>query len=492
MSKLSEKRVDPPIYGEDTVFPSLFYGSRLFVKIFLGLWAALVLTAAIVAVYTYIYHFEPETRRLYLLGKDILEENAQMVVDAYEKDGFEQAKSVSFPGNYWFLDDKLDNIFACCGKELTSSKSHKYRLLKREEIIHKAGDKAVALATRLFKGQLPDSEEFNGELLIGSLQKGESGKFYVLISYIPSKLLRQQRILTAQLKKTLPLFLLVTAVLCFILARYMTRPILELRKASRRFAGGIFTARVESGIEEHFDEIGDLARDFNEMAVKIENLINGQARLFGDISHELRTPLARLQICVELMQKKASDTDQQMLKRIEKEVGQMNKLIEQVLQLAKLEHDCIAPVKSEVDLARLLQKVCADVEFEGEVRSVQIDLEAPDSLLINASSELLGRALENILRNALCFSPDNSSIKVKLAKEQQGIVIAVKDQGPGVPEDQLSSIFNPFYRVEEDRDRQTGGAGLGLTIAQRAVHMHNGTIRLQNIQPSGLQVIINL
>lgn len=492
MPKLPDKRPSVNVGGEEAVVASAFYGSGLFVKIFLGLWAALVLTAAVVAVYTYVYHFEPETRRLYLMGKDILEENAQMVVDAYEKDGVEQAKSVSFPGNYWFLDHKLDNIFAHCPKELNSSKSHKYRSLKREEITSKVRDKAVSLATRLFKGELPDSEEFNGELLIGSLQKGESGNSYVLISYIPSKVLRQHRILKAQLKKTLPLFLIVTAVLCFILARYMTRPILELRKASRRFAGGNFTARVEPGIEKHFDEIGDLARDFNEMAGKIEDLICGQNRLFGDISHELRTPLARLQVCVELMQKKASNTEQQMLDRIEKEIGRMDKLIEQVLQLAKFEHDCIAPAKAEIDMAGLLRKICADVEFEGKVRSVRINLEAPDSLLINASAELLGRAFENILRNALSFSPENSVIMVKLAKEQQDIVIVVTDEGPGVPEDQLSSIFNPFYRVEEDRDRRTGGAGLGLTIAQRAVQTHNGTIKLQNIQPTGLQVIIKL
>lgn len=478
-----------------------FHGSGLFLKFFLWFWGAVVLTGIIVTIYAYFYHFIPENRKMYRIGKELLEENGQMIVEAYEKIGVEAALKFRHPGPFWLFDAELNNLFAGhMGKMKFRRKfppemegpppgpppedDFMENLKNRENEIR-------AIAARLLISPTSEIEDIPAENIIGSVITSESGKKYVIISHIPSKI-KHQKFLLWRLGEAMPFFLFFTAASCLAMARYMVKPVAELSEASRKFAGGDLSARAGKSAESRLDEIGDLAVDFNEMADKIETLIRSQRRLFSDISHELRSPLARLQITVELLQKKNSEADQSMLGRIEKEIHRMNEMIEEVLNYSKLETENIEISMSETSLAEILQKVCNDASFEGKSRNCHISLRMSEKPRIKAAVGLIERAVENILRNALKYSPDNSEIEVSLEVVDKTIVISIADQGPGVPETELEKLFSPFYRYQEDRDRKTGGVGLGLAIAQRAIKLHKGTIQLENRPEGGLRAKIFL
>jgi two-component system sensor histidine kinase CpxA len=290
--------------------------------------------------------------------------------------------------------------------------------------------------------------------------------------------------------------LLIGGLFCFWLARYLSTPIVQLRGMTQELAAGDLTARVNDKLLKRHDEIGHLGRDFNVLAGRVESLVEAQSRLLGDISHELRSPLTRQGVALALARRQAGPEATAALDRIERESQRLNELIGQLLTLSRIESGAERSEKVEIDLAAVIKEVTDDADFEahGRDRSVQIIKNEP--LKINGVPDLVRSAIENVVRNAVRYTDEGTQVDISLTSESvddhRVAVIKVRDHGKGVPEESIKEIFRPFYRVEDDRDRKTGGAGLGLSIAARAVRLHQGTIKASNATNGGLIVEIRL
>jgi signal transduction histidine kinase len=339
----------------------------------------------------------------------------------------------------------------------------------------------------------------------------------------------------------LTLGLLAVVVLCWALARHLSRPVLDLQHAVERFGGGDTSVRSRS---RRSDEIGRLARAFDAMADRIDELVQGQRRLLLDISHELRSPLARLTIATDLL--RADPHDEASLAQIELEADRLNQLIGEILQASRPDSPETKRRFAPVRLDTLLREVVDACRIEAaDGRRLELTIDCVDSIdhanradsadsadgvdpadranrseqsgvTVFGNGELLRRAIENVLRNALRYAPPQTAVDVTLcapastptsaaasasapamtlatasAPTARDLRVTVRDRGPGVPDAVLPHLFTPFYRFEADRDRSTGGVGLGLAIARRAVELHGGHIIARNAQP-GLQVEIRL
>lgn len=290
--------------------------------------------------------------------------------------------------------------------------------------------------------------------------------------------------------------LIIGGLFCFWLARYLTAPIVKLRGTTHELADGNLAARVSDKLARRRDEIGYLGRDFNLMAGRIETLVEAQQRLLRDISHELRSPLTRLGVALELVRRRAGPDAATGLDRIEREAGSINEMIGQLLTLSRVESGAYRLNKIEIDLCSLLQKVTDDADFEARSRDRSVRITSCEASTISGVPELLKSATENVVRNAVRHTDKSTEVEISLRREgleaEKYAVISVRDHGAGVPEESIDEIFRPFYRVEDARDRRTGGAGLGLAIAARAVHLHAGTIKAVNAPDGGLIVEIRL
>jgi two-component system sensor histidine kinase CpxA len=286
--------------------------------------------------------------------------------------------------------------------------------------------------------------------------------------------------------------LLATAILvCYALALYLTTPITKLRQATNKLADGDLKTRVTQRIQSRHDELGDLARDFDVMAERIESLITSQQRLARDVSHELRSPLARLNVALEIAKQKSTPETAPLLDRIGSESNRLNEMISRLLTLAQLESGSVEVERERVDLSELVRDVAADANFEAEANGKFVEVTAADPSVVLGSESLLRSAIENVLRNAVRYTPDRSVVEVRLSKTNGSALLSVSDKGGGVPEAELGNIFKPFYRIGESRERKTGGIGLGLAIAQRAIAAHKGTIAARNAG-GGLTIDIGL
>lgn len=319
--------------------------------------------------------------------------------------------------------------------------------------------------------------------------RSNRGKSYVFLATVPPRGARGRwsRLFLAAL-------VLTGAFLCYALARQVTFPIVYLRGLTSRVASGDLTARVAlPKVLGRQDEIGGLALDFNRMASRIEKLVKSQRRLIADVSHELRSPLTRLQLAVGLL-RRAEPVSRPYLSRIEREVERLNTLIAQLLTLSRLECLDQAPPMESVDLHALVEEIAADADFEATSgdRSVRLVESTPCS--IRGARDLLRSAVENVVRNALQYTDSNTQVQIRLRRDNAGATatIVVEDQGQGVPEHALERMFEPFYRLDDARDRRTGGAGLGLAITQQIVSLHGGSVRAANREEGGLEVQITL
>jgi signal transduction histidine kinase len=282
-----------------------------------------------------------------------------------------------------------------------------------------------------------------------------------------------------------PYYLLVigtTGLLCWLAAVGIVSPIRKLTATVQRFGQGDLATRVNL---RRRDEIGELARSFDEMAERLQRLVSSERRLLQDISHELRSPLARLKFSVRLSR---NATDQNVaLDRVERDVNRITSLVSEIVEVTRIEGDPQSRKMEGVNLGDLIEETVDDCRVEAEARDCDIRVEGQLSGEVLGDPELLRRAIENVLRNAIRYSPQQSSIVVSLAETAEVATIIVRDQGPGVPEELLTNIFEPFFRVEEARETDTGSIGLGLSIAKRAVQLHRGTIMAENALP-GLRV----
>ena len=246
------------------------------------------------------------------------------------------------------------------------------------------------------------------------------------------------------------------------------------------------SARAE---ESRKDELGELAASFNRMADHIQALLAAERRLLFDISHELRSPLARLSVAVELA--RIDEAGAPPLDRIQKEADRLNSLIKQMLEVTRTESEPSRMKTERLRLDELVEELVDDCSIEARGQGCALDLKSAGPVTLDGDSELLRRAIENVMRNAIRYAPAASKVEVALENGGGWAKIRVRDYGPGVPEETLPRLFDPFYRVEEDRDRKSGGVGLGLSIARRAVELHKGKLRASNASP-GLLVEIDL
>lgn len=288
-----------------------------------------------------------------------------------------------------------------------------------------------------------------------------------------------------------------SGLVCYLLAWYLTKPIMRLRTATRRLAAGDLSARTGARASWGRDEVAGLMRDFDAMAERIETLLKAQSRLLNDISHELRSPLARLNVALGLARQRAGVDSADMLDRIELEASRLNELIGRILTLARLEDGEQLVPHTPVSLRELVESVVEDAEFEAQARHCHVHASIADGeWQVSGNASLLHSAVENVVRNAIRYTQEGTSVEVDLRGEQRPgaaeAVLRVSDSGPGVPPDALAKLFEPFYRLDEARGRMTGGVGLGLAITERAVRFHGGKVSASNRHPSGLQVEIRL
>lgn len=270
--------------------------------------------------------------------------------------------------------------------------------------------------------------------------------------------------------------------LCWAIARHITGPITKLRSATRNVASGNLDVRVAPDLGNRRDELGLLARDFDAMTGRMADLLESRDRLLRDISHELRSPLARMAVALELARQGGGNAP--ALARMEMEMERLNAMIGEILTLARLTSGNEGGDAFEkIDFSRLVMDVVADADFEAQGERRSVVFSGVQGTGLTGLPTLLHRAVENVVRNALRYTPEEGEVQVFLAVEEgREAVLRVEDPGPGVPEKDLPRIFEPFYRVHDDRDRRTGGVGLGLAITAQAVRRHGGRIAARNLE----------
>jgi two-component system OmpR family sensor kinase len=278
----------------------------------------------------------------------------------------------------------------------------------------------------------------------------------------------------------------------FLLAWYFSKPVSVLRKAFGAVAKGDLGYRVTPAIGSRRDEIADLGRDFDHMTSQLQNLMASQRRLLHDVSHELRSPLARLQVSIGLARQQPEKT-LASLERIEHEAARLDTLVGEVLTLSRLESGVPQAQDEYIDIQELVDAVIDDARFEANAMARQVvfqsDLE--NAPVIQGHGELLYRALENVVRNAIHHTPADTQVTVAMHKAGNHLQISVDDQGSGVPEEELGSIFEPFQRSSKGNTSRNG-YGLGLAIARRAIENHGGNIQAINRPEQGFRIRITL
>ena len=292
---------------------------------------------------------------------------------------------------------------------------------------------------------------------------------------------------------TLGIALVVSGVICFLLARYLVAPVDRLRLVTRQLAAGDLNVSVSGSMKGRQDDLGLLAADLDSMAARLRNLLESKQQLLRDVSHELRSPLARMQLALSLARRDESGVDRH-LARIACEADRLEQLIARTLKLARLERAGDGFERVPIDLGELLTNIVADVSIEAEAQGCSVALNTDPVLQVCGDAELIRSTFENIIRNAIRYSPAGSqvSIDAHFASGGTHAEVVVTDHGPGVPEKDLSLIFEPFYRVGAARDRAGGGEGLGLAITARAVGVHGGAIEASNLPAGGLVICVEL
>ena len=285
--------------------------------------------------------------------------------------------------------------------------------------------------------------------------------------------------------------LVVSAFASWWLAQHLSAPIRRIQAGARALASENLDVRVSAGLEGRKDELAVLARDFDAMADQLRSNRSAIAQLLRDISHELRSPLARMRVAVGLARQPTADLTRQ-LDRLEREIERLDGLISQVLKLARL-HGTDAPFEREAfEVDEVLEEVVRDANFEGAVKGCRVQLQGAAKARVHGNRELLRSAVENVLRNAVRYSPPGALVDVAVERSDGGLSILIRDHGPGVPESDLERIFEPFYRVAESRDRDSGGEGIGLAITSQVMKAHGGLAKASNRAGGGFEVRLSL
>ena len=448
----------------------------LFLKIFLWFWLSIALVVTAQTVVNWSTQTEPLVRQWQIFASESVNANSQTAVLIYENEGargveefLSRLKNPERINAVGFFDENMNQI---AGGE-TSAEAR--NLL------------AVALKSENVEfNRLPD------QILAAKKVQSKKGANYLYVIQLKRP---PQTSLTTEIINRIPQILaviLTAGLVCYGLARYLSSPIGKLRKATQKFAEGDLQTRVGPEVGNRHDELAYLARDFDEMAERIENLLDSQKRLSQDISHELRSPLARLNVALELAKQRSTGAaTTPLLERIENESNRLNEMIGRLLMLSKLESGAQDFDKQNINLTKLVESVVSDADFEAQAKGKSVKILEKKNARVFGNENLLRSAVENVLRNAVRYTGEGTTVEVSISNGKGRAEIDVRDFGEGVPEDELENLFRPFYRVGEARERKTGGIGLGLAIAERAVHAHRGTIKARNTE-NGLHIVIKL
>jgi signal transduction histidine kinase len=450
----------------------------LFLKIFLWFWIAMVLISLTLILSSVLNESNSTRQREEEIDRTMTPMVADQLAEIYDTQGalafsdFLTRSHSSFPWRPFLFDSQGREVLGQIpgGKGLEAYKGALGQT--QTQIVHSGDTRWV--------GQSTTAESGNKYVLVLELQPHNPPSFLNAPSHV--QLFRFASII------------LIVGLISLWLTRHITSPILKLRKTANQLAEGNLSARVGDLPSHRKDELADLYLDFDHMAEQLESLMTSQQRLLTDISHELRSPLARLSVALGIAQRSSTSEGRPALLRIEREAERLNKLIGELLNLARLETGSHSFTRTEVDLLQLVQEVVSDARFEAGSRNRSVRLLSEFPCVVQGNAALLRSAIENVIRNAVNFTPEGSDVEVALVEENEGntALVHVRDHGPGVPEDALASIFQPFYRVDEARDRASGGIGLGLSITERAVRGHGGTVQACNAAEGGLIIEIRL
>ncbi|MEI6859350.1 MAG: ATP-binding protein [Shewanella sp.] len=335
----------------------------------------------------------------------------------------------------------------------------------------------------------PITHQFKSELIFGPYEFDVKGEKYSIYGRLSDHHPRPWFFFFTENKlATLSLAIMLSGLLCGLLAWHLGKPLRTLRLSADALAAGDLTSRVDKATTERKDEIGQLALAFNGMANSVENMLKTQQRLISDISHELRTPLTRLQLALALARKKGQESAE--TKRIGYEAEQLEQMIAELLELSQVKLN-VHDVKHQVYLNETLSQVLDDADFEASQQGKRLVIDIDDAISMPTSPKPLARAIENLLRNAIRYAQQQIYITAQASNTE--ITIIIYDDGPGIENEQdLQDIFDPFYRPQTARERESGGWGLGLAITKAAIDAHQGQIIAENMPPHGLRVTIKL
>ncbi len=443
----------------------------LFLKIFLSYWLAFALFLVLAILVTLAIRPPRETSGVEALQAKFLDE----AVQAYQSGGQEQARR--------YLRELHDAqrvrvfLFDEQGQELS-------------------GRKPPEWIERVQRGQTRTADSFWGRLgpmrfLRPSMTTADGHRYSLVIELPPEHTLFGPHGVPG-----LGIFIAIlsSGLVCYMLARYLTAPVVRLRTATQKLATGDLSARAGAPRSRRHDEMAELVRDFDAMAERLEKLVNAQARLLNDISHELRSPLARLNVALGLARQRTGPGAQSALERIDLEANRLNELIGELLTIARLESGDQSRPKSPIHLGELIEEIAKDADFEAQSRNCHVQCVIAEDCVVMGVPILLHSAIENVVRNATRYTEEGTDVQVRLERGESPsgpqAVIRVSDSGPGVPEEELDKLFRPFYRIDDARGRQTGGVGLGLAITERAVRLHRGAVSAANRPQGGLLVEI--
>lgn len=284
----------------------------------------------------------------------------------------------------------------------------------------------------------------------------------------------------------------ISGAICWYLARSVTRPVRRLQESARALADGNLDARVGDEFASRHDELSDLAREFDQMADRLRGLIDSKEVLLRDVSHELRTPLARMRLALGLARREGADLEREH-DRIEREAERLDEMIGKMLSLVRLNTAYQKPPLLDFDYAALIAHIADDAQLEASAQGKVVQFNSPGPLIVHGNETLLRSAIENVVRNAVRYTPADTAIEVSLTQQNDQAILVVRDHGSGVPEAELSRLFEPFYRLSQQaRERDTGGYGLGLAITARVIAMHQGTVQACNHPSGGLQTTLTI
>ncbi len=465
----------------------LFNLYSLFWKIFFAFWLALLLITVITAFLTnYIINFGEQRP----LGSITLETHASKAIEIFENKGkaelrkhFSEVQSSYGVNEYLFNNESVE----LAGKKYSNGLKRIINTFKNVEDNHmlirgpvrtgaikyelKAGNQYIFTSQISGRGS-----HFRGKgIKSGGLGKrGPPLKMYILLIAVS---------------------LFVTGLISYLLSSYLVKPIQRIRSATKNLSAGNLSVRVSSTVSPRKDELGKLGKDFDQMAARLESLMTSQQRMLRDVSHELRTPLARLQVALELARTKSKGESKHEHDRIESEAQRLNHLIGQILELVRMEQQEFTLTLANENVSNIVRNISKDANFEAIKQNKGVVLTSIEDYNVEVNAELLSRAIENIVRNAVRYTPKDTNVEISVEKNIENecyFTITVKDFGPGVPNEALEHLFEPFYKVRSREGVDSSGYGIGLTIADHAVRLHNGSISAKNGKASGLIITIEL